>query len=183
MKSEPFDALTRSLSNVSTRHGFLRALAAAGGVLLGGASAPHAAAGKHKKRKKKKHKKPKKNEFGCLNLGQACNGNDSACCSGVCDGKKPKKGKKDKSKCAAHNTSICQAGIDVCQGIQLECSGGFCFQTTGKAPFCAGGTGVCTDCQKDTDCQALGFGPGSACVFCPLICPETGGTVCFPTGA
>ena len=48
---------------------------------------------------KKKNKKPKNNAFGCLNVGQACNGKNDKCCSGICDGKKPKKGKKDKSKC------------------------------------------------------------------------------------
>jgi hypothetical protein len=182
MNGQAFDAAVRRLDHGLTRRGvFVAGLWAA---LAARGPLPEAAAAKHKHhRKHKKHKKPKKNAFGCLDVGQACNGKDDQCCSGICDGKKPKHGEKDKSRCVAHDTGICQPGIDVCQGIQLECANGFCFQTTGKAPFCAGGTGACTDCQKDTDCQAQGFGPGSACVFCPLICPETGGRVCFPSGA
>jgi hypothetical protein len=136
VKSEAVDALTRSLTGATPRRGLLRALAATGGVLGIGANMPRGAVGKNKKRKHKhkKDNKPKNNEFGCLDVGKACDGKDEKCCSGICEGKKPKHGKKDKSKCAAHNSSICQPGIDVCQGIQLECNGGFCFQTTGKAP-------------------------------------------------
>jgi hypothetical protein len=134
--------------------------------------------------KKNKRKKPKKNEFGCLDVGKKCAGKDSKCCSGLCQGKKPKRGKRDKSKCVGHNAGSCQAGFDVCLGVSAPCSTeGFCFQTTGKASFCAGGSGVCTNCQKDTDCEALGAGPGAACVVCASECPQTGGTVCFATAA
>lgn len=188
MNGETFDGLTRTLNAVPTRRGFLRSVVSILLMTEAAISASSDVAARHKKHKKHKHKhkhdkKPKKNDFGCLDVGQACSGKDDQCCSGICEGKKPKKGEKDKSKCVAHNTSFCQPGIDACLGIELECTGGFCFQTTGKAPFCAGGTGVCTDCQKDTDCQELGFGAGSACVFCPIVCPETGGTVCFPAGS
>lgn len=143
---------------------------------------------KHKKRKKRNknknnNKKPENNAFGCLNIGQACNGKDDKCCSGICDGKKPKKGKKDTSKCAGHDANICQPGFDVCQGVIAMCSnGGACFTTTGKAPFCAGGNGVCTVCKRDPDCVAAGFGALAACVVCTSECPETGGTVCFAAG-
>ena len=49
-------------------------------------------AGARKKHKHKKRNKPDNNAFGCLNVGQHCNGKDDKCCSGICDGKKPKKG-------------------------------------------------------------------------------------------
>jgi hypothetical protein len=139
---------------------------------------------KRKRRKKRnKNKKPQNNAFGCLNVGQACNGNDDTCCSGICDGNKPKKGKKDTSKCAGHDASTCQAGFDICQGVLALCSnGGACVTTTGNAPFCAGGTGVCTACTRDPDCVAAGFGVLAACVVCNAECPETGGTVCFAAG-
>lgn len=132
------------------------------------------------KKKKRKKNKPKKNEFGCLNVGKHCNGKDSKCCSGICDGKKPKKGKKDKSKCVGHDASTCRPGFDLCLGVFAICSGaGVCTTTTGNAPFCAGGSGTCTLCSRDTDCEAAGFGPGAACVVCNSECPDTGGTVCF----
>jgi hypothetical protein len=138
---------------------------------------------KHKHKNKKKNNTPQTNAFGCLNIGQHCNGKDDKCCSGICDGKKPKKGKKDKSKCAGHDANICQPGFDVCQGVIATCSnGGACFTTTGNAPFCAGGDGVCTVCRRDPDCVAAGFGALAACVVCNSECPETGGTVCFSAG-
>jgi hypothetical protein len=135
---------------------------------------------KKKKRKNKKNNKPENNAFGCLNVGQHCNGKDSKCCSGICDGKKPKKGKKDKSKCAGHNVGTCQTGFDLCQGVIAPCAnGGACFTTTGNSPFCAGGSGICTACTRDSDCVAAGFGAFAACVVCTSECPDTGGTVCF----
>lgn len=138
---------------------------------------------KKRKKRKKRNNKPENNAFGCLNIGQHCNGKDDKCCSGICDGKKPKKGKNDKSKCAGHDANICQPGFDVCQGVIATCSnGGACFTTTGNAPFCAGGTGVCTVCARDSDCVAAGFGALAACVVCNSECPETGGTVCFAAG-
>lgn len=142
---------------------------------------------KHKhKRKKKKNRKPETNAFGCLNVGQHCNGNDSSCCSGVCDGKKPKKGKKDKSTCVAHNVGPCQDAFDICAGVAVPCSVGDlggCFKTTGNAPFCGAGDTPCVPCKRDTDCVALGFGVGAACVVCNFLCAaESGGTMCIAAG-
>jgi hypothetical protein len=150
-------------------------------VMLGVADA---GSRKKNKKKRKKDKKPKNNAFGCLNVGQACNGKDDKCCSGICDGKKPKKGKKDTSKCVGHDASICQPGLDICLGVLLLCSNGngACVTTTGNAPFCAGGTGVCTSCSRDSECVAAGFGIGAACTVCNIECPETGGTFCFSAG-
>ena len=145
--------------------------------------AREAEARKKHKHKKKKHK-PRNNAFGCLNVGQHCNGQDSTCCSGVCDGKKPKKSKKDNSTCVAHNVDACQDTFDVCAGVAVTCGlAGACFKTTGNAPFCAGGNGKCIPCQRDADCVAQGFGVAAACVVCDSECAAiSGGTVCFAAG-
>ena len=170
-------------SRAVSRRAALTGLAAllAVGPLLGAREAE--ARKKHKHKKKKHRNKPENNAFGCLNVGQHCNGKDDKCCSGICDGKKPKKGKKDTSTCGGHDASTCQPGFDVCLGVIAQCSnGGACFTTTGSAPFCAGGTGECTVCSRDADCVAAGFGALAACVVCNSGCPQTGGTVCFAAG-
>jgi hypothetical protein len=143
-----------------------------------------AQARKKNKKKRKKDKKPKNNAFGCLNVGKACNGKDDKCCSGICDGKKPKKGKKDKSRCIAHNVNSCDEAFDLCNGVGVACGlAGACFKTTGNAPFCAGGNGECGFCQRDVDCVNQGFGVGAACVVCNSECALiSGGTVCFSAG-
>jgi hypothetical protein len=46
---------------------------------------------------KMKRKKLKHNQFGCVEVGNACRGNCANCCSGICQGKKPKKGRKTKA--------------------------------------------------------------------------------------
>jgi hypothetical protein len=124
-------------------------------------------------------KKPKLNEFGCVNVGKACRGKDALCCSGICQGKKPKKGKQDKSKCLAHNTGGCQAGEDWCVGVNVSCGtpNGLCFQTTGRASFC-GAASLSCGCTKDEECEAV-KGPGAACIVCPGGCgPTTVNTAC-----
>jgi hypothetical protein len=130
--------------------------------------------------RKRKRQKPKPNAFGCLDVGKACVGKSARCCSGICQGKKPKKGKRDRSKCVPHNTGGCQPDQDICRTGRIECGeNGFCFVTTGKAPFCTAGGGECRVCAKDTDCQAE-FGPGAACLFCVDSCDDTGSTLCHP---
>jgi hypothetical protein len=126
---------------------------------------------------KNRRHKPKKNEFGCLNVGKPCNGKNHKCCSGICKGKRPKKGKKDKSKCVAHNVAGCQVGQDGCLNLDAACGiAGLCYRTTGKAGFC-GTSGSCTGCKKDTECEAE-HGPGAACVVCPG-CPTDPETLCI----
>lgn len=172
MNSDMFDTLARSLAKSSSRRGALRGFATALGIGWTATLDPGGAVAKNKK-----HKKPKKNEFGCLNIGKACNGKNSKCCSGICKGKRPKKGKKDKSKCVAHNALTCQDGEDACLSDVFVCGTGgasSCFRTTGKASFC-GGSGGCADCRKDTDCEFLA-GEGAACVVC-ATCAE--GTACY----
>jgi hypothetical protein len=155
------------------------------------------AADAKKKRKKKKKKKPQSplNAFGCLDVGQPCRGKSANCCSGICQGGKPKKGKKDKSSCVAHNTGICTANTDSCAlAVSVSCNPNnidcYCTMTTGNAPFCGefspGPEAHCRVCGKDTDCEAE-FGPGAACVLldgnCTHICPATGRTACVPACA
>lgn len=139
-----------------------------------------------KNKKRKRDRKPETNAFGCLNVGQHCSGKDSSCCSGVCDGKKPKKGKKDKSKCIAHNAGPCQDAFDVCTSVAVPCSVndlGGCFKTTGNAPFCGVGDTPCVPCKRDVDCVDLGFGFGAACIVCNFLCAaESGGTMCVSAG-
>jgi len=194
MDSYRFDALTRSLTVAGSRR---HALAAAlGGLITLGALSADA------KKDKRTKKKPKLNAFGCVDVGKACQGNDSKCCSGICQGKKPKKGEKDKSKCVAHNTGGCTAERSACfTGNQSSLCGpqALCLATTGNAGFCADSTSFsqeanCRACSTDQDCEAAGFAPGSACVlinqgFCATsntTCAGisgSSGTACLPPGA
>jgi hypothetical protein len=169
-----FDNMSRSLTESSTRRSIWASLAASAAAItlirLPGVAAA----------KKKKRKKPSVNEFGCLNVGQACGGSDGKCCSGICEGNKPKKGKKDKSRCVAHHTSSCTATDDFCQGTVTGCgTGGACARTTGQASFCAtiGGADACTSCRGDWDCEQA-LGPGAACIVCAAGCPVGQHTAC-----
>lgn len=160
MDGSRFDQFSRALTG-SRRSVLGGTLALAAGWL--GASRVEA-----KKKHKKRKPKAKPNEFGCLEVGDACKSTDQ-CCSGVCGGKKGKK------QCRAHDTGTCrQDGFGICSGdsgTPFACNNsGFCvcFHTTAGSNFCAeldnGGLEICADCQKDADCQALGFPSGSACI-------------------
>lgn len=175
-----FDALTRTLGTGASRRRVLGGVLAALGL---GALAPAGGVAK-----KKNRKKAKPNAFGCLNVGQKCRGKDAKCCSGICQGKKPKKGKRDTSTCAPHNTGICRQ--DSCSvGQNVPCNPAnercLCVVTTGEANFCANFTvpaeQLCRVCSKDRDCE-VAFGPGAACIvlggLCAGFCPATGGTAC-----
>jgi hypothetical protein len=167
---DQFDHWTRILAAAASRRVALRSLVrstvAAG---LGRLGLDQAAA----KNKRNKRKKLKKNAFGCVNVGGRCRGKNAACCSGICQGKKPKKGEKDTSRCVAHNVLDCPAGANSCQGLPVACgTNGLCNQTTGRASYCGRG-GTCFACTKDVDCAPV-EGPGAACVVCPLLCPEPG---------
>lgn len=182
MDSNGFDHLTRSLAIAPTRRDALGVLAAGIGSFLAGSQFPGQV---ESKKKNKKRKKPKKNAFGCLDIGKACNGKNSKCCSGVCQGKRPKKGDKDKSECKAHNVGPCQASQDSCEQGEIQCGTGeidaICLRTTGKASFCGlDDGGDCRVCTKDADCEPLS-GPGAACVVCD-DCVATGGTACYVPG-
>jgi hypothetical protein len=186
MDQHHLSPLTRALISVPSRRDVLRGLAGVG-FGLGVYRLPEGT-----EAKKKGKKKPKKNAFNCLAVGQKCAGRDGKCCSGICQGKKPKKGKQDKSKCVAHNAGICIAEADTCTvGADVPCSptnpSCFCMLTTGNAGFCGafsgGPAGHCRVCRKDTDCEAE-FGEGAACLVlggvCTPLCLATGRTACAP---
>ena len=157
------------------------------GALAAGLIAPTTATAK-KRRKRRRRGQPTPNAFGCLDVGVACRGNSDACCSGICQGKKPKRGQKDTSRCAAHNTGGClpennSCGLDV---PDIPCGAdGLCVTTTGNAGFCINiREGACAACRRDADCQGA-FGPGAACMLCDngRLCVATGGRACFSPAA
>jgi hypothetical protein len=183
MHATRFDALTRSLGTGASRRGFLGAVLTTVGLgLLGPAGV--VAKDRKKKKKKKRRKGPSPNFFGCLNVGQKCRGKDSKCCSGICQGKKPKKGKRDRSKCVGHDESTCLAGQQApnCSGAAfVACTtsaglDGICATTTGKAAYCFG-AGGCFPCKRDRDCHAV-CGPRSACISCRADCAPLSDTAC-----
>ncbi len=188
-----FDRITRAFAAGSSRRSAVKTLGgSAVALLLGqlsfagegeGSAATKEVDGERKKKGKKKGNKEKLklNAFRCVDVGGKCRGNSANCCSGICQGQKPKKGKKDTSACVAHNTGECQAGDDVCLGNNPGCGeGGSCHRTTGNASFCGLG-GSCFDCQKDADCETA-FGAGAACVICFIDCGESL-TACVPPRA
>jgi hypothetical protein len=163
MDAPRFDRWTRSLTDTTSR----RSVLGLAGVALGLAATRFSGSATAKKKHKKAPKKLTRNSFGCVNVGKACRGNSANCCSGICEGKKPKKGKQDRSKCVAHNVLDCEAGADSCDADVIACgTNGYCLQTTGQASFCKTLTGgAFVDCQKDTDCEP-DYGPGAACIAC-----------------
>lgn len=177
MDTTQFDRLARELSGVTSRRTTL------GAVTLGALSLVTAVHLPEVSAKKRRRKTPPLGAFGCLNVGTKCRGNDMLCCSGICSGKKPKKGQKDKRVCAAHDTGGCEAG----QGSAF-CGGnagggrgcttatgafGICQTTTGNAGYCRAGD-VEVACTRDADCQPL-LGPHAACIVCA---GAAGGTIC-----
>jgi hypothetical protein len=136
---------------------------------------------------------------GCVDVGKACAGKDGNCCSNICQGKKPKKGKKDKSRCVAHHIGNCTPARNVCQTEDLEVSDCnvqlddvFCTQTTGKAGFCADfSVATCLPCTKDGDCNSSHTacvdlsGSGENCSLLLAVCSpggSNGSAFCIPTG-
>jgi hypothetical protein len=183
MDHDAFDRLTGALSTGASRRRVLRLTAAALGLGGAGGGAPQVTARKNKKKQPLQF-----NRFGCVNVGGKCRGNDAHCCSNVCEGKKPKKGEKDTSRCVAHDASSCLTGqtLEVCGGdedVLCETSAGAegtCATTTGNAPFCAAIGGKCFPCKKDADCSGVDdCGPGAACFPCVAFCANSGGTACF----
>ena len=179
MDASRFDTLARSLITAPSRRVVLQSLVA---TVLGLAPGPPPSAVHARKRKSQL----RFNQFGCVNVGGKCRGKDKVCCSGICEGKKPKKGEKDKSRCVAHNTGGCRAGQQgaFCGGANVDCttstgSPGVCDTTTGNSGYCAFTT-TCSPCSKDADCRPV-CGRGAACVKC-ATCIADGGTRCVGTG-
>lgn len=177
MTPQLFDEAARQLGRALSRRALTQF---ALGVALARAAAESAGVAKaRKRRKKRKHRKQPivRNAFGCVDVGLPCAGNDANCCSGLCEGPGPKTGKKDASRCVAHDVGGCLENADICQGISPVCgTGGTCFRTTGKASFCGLDDAKCVACQQDSDCELL-FGAGAACVVCSQ-CVETNGATC-----
>ena len=174
MDGKRFDSLARTVGRRPSRRDAFQALAAAGiaaaAARLGLGTEPAAAAQVRVERR-----------FNCSAVGQKCKGKDSNCCSGRCKGKGSKKGRRDKSKCVAHDQGSCTADQDTCSsGRRAACgggSGGGCLKTTGNASFCGqvqtGQTPPrlrCHNCETDIDCENAGFGRGAACVVCESNC-------------
>jgi hypothetical protein len=180
-----FAAVTRSLTELPSRRDVLRGLA---GIGLGMTRLPLLASAT---KRTQSEAAPKPNKYGCLEIGDPCK-RAGQCCSGIC---KRKNGKK---KCRAHGTGTCdQQKPGVCTATFLDpeifdcnfrsgkCS---CYATTAGSKYCAalGTSSRCADCKKDTDCEKLGYPPGSACVpfakgRCAGFC-ETGMACAVPCG-
>jgi len=201
MDTSRFAVIARSVSDIPSRRDVLHGLVVAGLGLAASSTwsrEESAVAAKKKRKKKKKKKKPLSqpdqqapplpqpqppfNAFGCLDVGQSCQGDSALCCSGICD--------PGTSTCIAHNAGICFADTDTCTlGQNYPChpdkSTCFCSLTTGNAGFCGdfsfGATALCRYCSSDTDCQEE-LGPGAACVVlkgvCSFYCADTDRTAC-----
>lgn len=167
MDSIRFDALVQSLAE--SRRSLLAGTLALGAGWVGISTIE----AKSKKRKrKKKPKQASANEYGCLDVGDPCQSADQ-CCSGICDGKKGQR------TCLAHDTGTCkQDGQLVPCNNRTNCG---CFTTTGGSDVCAElfPPSECANCRRDTDCEALGFPQGSACI--PFDC-ESGFACMVPCG-
>ncbi len=179
MDTTRFDAFTRSLAAPASRRALTGGLLAAFG--LGRETLLPYATSARKNTSKSKKKPLVFNALGCVNVGNACRGNSANCCSGICQGKKPKKGTKDKSRCVAHNVGSCLPGQDVFPPTPCG-TNGVCAATTGKAMFCGDLVGLCADCTKDADCVETA-GPGAACIIVPGQCVSTGGRSCYGPAA
>jgi hypothetical protein len=203
-------AWARSLPSVPSRRDVLRSLASAG-IGLGALplAEPVAARNKNRKKnaKKRKHKKQEQvppvappfelpplefNEYGCIEVAQACRGDSALCCSGICEGAAPVAGQPDTSRCVAHDTGTCQqGGPGVCTSDapqNITCNNNAkcrCISTTAGSNVCGALRPLpemCATCQRDSDCVALGFPAGSACApfsegFCGGACAS--GMVCL----
>jgi hypothetical protein len=166
-----FNSLTRYLTSHPSRRHLMRGLASLG-LGLGMARLIDNAEAKKKHKHRHKNRKPKAtpNEFGCLEVGDRCTSEDD-CCSRVCEGKKGKR------TCQAHDAGTCkQDGQLVPCNNRTDCG---CFRTTAGSDICSElfGPSECADCQRDADCEALGFPPGTACGLSPIPCES--GMACF----
>lgn len=199
MEPQDFDRFARLLGRATGRRHLLFGLAASPLAVLLAARRPDTVGAKKRHAKRKKPPTPVFNEFGCLDVGQPCQGKSDLCCSGVCKGKKPKKGKPDKRVCAAHHTADCTPQRTICEVeapvlalCDLPSDTSACVHTTGNSVFCGSLLGFteaihCRACAKDTDCLAFGFAPGSACAILEgsvcgegAVCASTEGRACVP---
>ena len=139
---------------------------------------------RRRKRKNRNRNNARANAFGCLNVGDRCDGTDLQCCSGICEKEKGGKGKQRKSFCVSHDEGSCRPDQDLCVSndrLASQCDvDGVCFRTTGQAGFCGRvDTGECITCSTDIECEEE-FGSGAACVVCPECINNGKGTGCVP---
>ena len=182
MDEHHLDTLIRYIFGGASRRTMVRRLIAAG---TGLASIHHVQTGaKTRKRRLRRNAAPRLNAYGCLDVGRPCRGNDTLCCSGICQGMAPRSQRRDRSRCAAHHTGGCQLAQDICIGPGPAPCGtdGSCVRTTGNAPFCFTGPGDCTGCARDPDCEPQ-FGPGAACIVCEGDCGDGSNLVCVRPAA
>lgn len=166
MDAKRFDRLARVLTGSSSRRtllaGFTGALAALAARLV-----PGGVGARNKRRPKKL---PNLGPFGCQKVGGRCNGRNGLCCSGLCVGKTPKAGEKDKSQCVARNTSAeCGPDHDHCDAT-VSCTTsagnpGECGFTTGRGGYCFDVDRPDLPCRRDPECQQT-LGQSAACVWC-----------------
>jgi hypothetical protein len=123
MDATRFDSFARLLGRSTARRHLLFGLALSPFAGLVGRMATDVAAKKHHKKKHKKHKpKATPNEYGCLEVGDACQ-SEEQCCSGICEGKKGAR------TCVAHDAATCQVDSNLC--------------STGKEIFCGATNPYC----------------------------------------
>lgn len=202
MEIQHLEVVAGSLRRLPSRRNVLRGLAGLGLVLTAVRQTGDAAARKshHRQHKNKGKRQPQSpppasppdspppfNGFGCLNVGQPCQGDNTLCCSGICD--------PGTSTCVAHDSGTCFADSEICTaGAAITCngidSGCACTVTTGNAAFCADFARIdilepsdfCRFCNQDKDCEEE-FGPGTACVvlrgICSPLCASTDRTACL----
>ena len=186
MPTVTIDALARRTATLTRR----TALGTALGGLIGSSFALGSEAKDRKKRRKRRKQKNNRknrveaNAFGCLNVGDRCDGTDFQCCSGLCQEVPGGKGKARRSFCVAHDEGSCGADQDFCvteDDDATRCNvDGACFRTTGQASFCGRlQDGNCFVCRTDSECEPV-FGAGAACVVCSDCAEEAGGTGCVP---
>ena len=182
-----FDALTRRTTALTRRTALGGALA----TIIGGALALESEAKRNNQRRKRRKRKNRNrndavaNAFGCLNVGDRCDGTDLQCCSGVCQpAPGGGKGKNRQAFCVAHDEGGCRPDQDICADdneIDNRCgAAGICFRTTGQASFCGKEEdGDCFVCRTDADCVPT-FGAGAACVVCADCEEDSASTGCVP---
>jgi hypothetical protein len=151
LQEHRFDVLTRSLRGGSSRRTVLRGLIGMG-LAFGIARVPGEAAAKRKRDQKRTpsgeretrvHAQGRREAFGCLDKGAACQ-SGSACCSGICE-----EGKDGTLQCAAPEGGSCgpcrkrKRGQCVPKPNGTPCDGGACQGGVCGPPTCGTG-GACS---------------------------------------
>ena len=166
MNATRFDRLARSLTGLSSRRRVLGGVTGAA-VALASLRLRDIADARNRRPRKKA---PNLGMFGCQKIGGRCSGKNAYCCSGLCAGKTPKSGEKDKSHCVARNTSVeCGPNHDHCDAT-VGCmtsagNAGECAFTTGRGGYCFDIDRPDLPCRRDPECQQV-LGTSAACVWC-----------------